>query len=91
MAAGVARPSGLHRLAPGRETIEAEVEYAVSHEQALRLEDVVLRRTGLGTLGHPGTACLERCGNLMGARLGWTEEHLAREIAQTEQQLQPPV
>ncbi len=91
VAAGVARPSGLHSLAPGRETIEAEVEYAVRHEQALRLEDVVMRRTGLGTLGHPGTACLERCANLMGAQLGWTEERVAREIAQTEQQLQPPV
>jgi glycerol-3-phosphate dehydrogenase len=90
MAAGAAHPSGFSQLAADRESIEAEVIYAVEHELAARLEDVVFRRTGLGTLGHPGQRCLHRCVELMGARLGWTEEMATREIERVELRLSVP-
>ncbi len=48
------RLEALERLTPGRESVEAEVVFAVDREMAVNLEDVVFRRTGLGTIGHPG-------------------------------------
>jgi glycerol-3-phosphate dehydrogenase len=75
---------GQRRLTPGRESIEAEVAYAVDREMAVSLEDVVFRRTGLGTIGHPGAGCLRRCADIIGARLGWTPVRMADEILRTE-------
>lgn len=76
-------PSGLRRVAPGRATIEAEVVHAVEREMATRLADVVLRRTGLGALGHPGDDCLERCARIMAPRLGWSDAHRQEEVRRT--------
>jgi len=73
----------LRRLSAGRETIEAEVVYAVEHEMAQQLSDVVFRRTGLGTLGHPGEPALERCATLMAAKLEWTKAHRAGQLGST--------
>jgi glycerol-3-phosphate dehydrogenase len=77
-------PDGRRRLTPARESIEAEVVYAVEREMAVRLEDVVFRRTGLGTVGHPGGDCLSRCAGIIGTRLGWTADRVADEIRRTE-------
>jgi len=71
------------RLCPERECIEAEIAYAVTHEMAQHLDDVVLRRTGLGTVGHPGAACLERAGAIAGALAGWSRSRLDEEVART--------
>ena len=66
-----------------RECVEAEIAFAVTDEMALHLDDVVLRRTGLGALGHPGIACLRRCGEIMAALLGWSDSRLEEEIDRT--------
>lgn len=78
----------LRRLAPERECIEAEIEYATIHEMALTLDDVVFRRTGLGTVGHPGEACLRRAAEIMANHLGWTEEKIDAEVARTRRRFQ---
>ena len=49
----------------------------------MQLDDVILRRTGLGTLGHPGRDCLDRCATMMGATLGWTDAYRAEQVAKT--------
>jgi glycerol-3-phosphate dehydrogenase len=54
---------------------------AVRHEMALTLEDVVVRRTGLGAAGHPGDEVVRRCAELMQAELGWSPERVEDEIA----------
>jgi glycerol-3-phosphate dehydrogenase len=72
------------RLSPDRECIEAEVVFAVVAEMAEHLDDVVFRRTGLGTIGHPGSAALERSASIMAALLGWTVERTRREVERTE-------
>jgi glycerol-3-phosphate dehydrogenase len=79
----VADPALLRRVADERETIGAEVAYAVDHEMAVRLVDVVFRRTGLGLLGHPGERGLERCAAIMAARLGWSAVRRAEELRDT--------
>ncbi len=59
----------------------AEVLYAVSREMALTLEDVIFRRTGLGTLGDPGSAAIQRVAALMQRRFNWSVEETARQVA----------
>ncbi len=64
-------PSLLKRLTPDRENIAAEIRHAVTHEMALTLEDAVFRRTGLGTVGHPGEKALTRAVQIMADLLDW--------------------
>ena len=70
-------------LSPDRESVGAEVRFAVEKEMAVTLSDVVFRRTGLGTLGDPGVECLSRCAEIMGACLGWSEARMRHEVQQT--------
>jgi glycerol-3-phosphate dehydrogenase len=81
---GNTTPTGLEPLSSARETIEAEVMFTVAREMALTLEDVVFRRTGLGTIGHPGGSCLARCASLMGVQLGWDAARVRAEIQRVE-------
>ncbi len=59
-------------LAPGRPHLEAEVVWAVRHELARSLDDVIARRTRLATeLPDRGAAIADRVAALMGGELGW--------------------
>lgn len=64
----------------GRETLDIEIDHAVRHEMALTLDDIVFRRTGLGTVGHPGAQALRRCATLAGALLDWDDEEQRRQM-----------
>jgi glycerol-3-phosphate dehydrogenase len=75
-------PSLLECL-PGSRTLRAELVHAVREEMAVRLEDVVLRRTDLGTAGSPGAPGLEAAGALMAALLGWSPSRMQDELART--------
>lgn len=70
----------LNRITPDRETLEVEIVYAVQHEMAQTLDDVIFRRTGLGIIGHPGHKALNRCADMMGELLGWDESKKQRQI-----------
>ena len=48
---------------------------------ALTLEDVVMRRTGLGQFGPPAPQVLEKVAGQMAAHLGWNDSKKAAEIA----------
>ncbi|MFP4082917.1 MAG: FAD-dependent oxidoreductase [Candidatus Aminicenantes bacterium] len=71
------------RLSPRHDVIEAEVVHAVKYEMAHHLDDVVFRRTGLGTLGSPGLDVIKRCAELMGSALGWDWAAREQEISST--------
>jgi glycerol-3-phosphate dehydrogenase len=58
----------------------AEVIHSVRNEMALRLSDVVLRRTELGSAGYPGNNALEEVASIMGHELNWTSDKLAMEV-----------
>ena len=47
------------------------------------LRDFVFRRTGLGTLGHPGDEALRVCSELIGRELGWSTQRRQEEVADT--------
>jgi glycerol-3-phosphate dehydrogenase len=60
--------------------LRAEIQYAVQEEMALKLTDVILRRTELGTIGYPGDQKLRLCADFMGRMLGWTEARISQEM-----------
>jgi len=63
----------------------AEVRYAVREEMALDLASVVLRRTELGSAGHPGRTALERAAAVTGEELSWSEDKKRVEIEAVEE------
>jgi len=58
-----------------------EHAFALREEMALTLEDMVMRRTGIGQFGRPDSGVLEKIASLMAAQLGWNQEKQLREIA----------
>jgi len=62
------------------DVIAAEVAHAVRNEAAVRLADVVLRRTELGSGAYPGEAAIHRAAELMGEELRWTPSHKREEV-----------
>ena len=75
--------AGLLEPLPDSDTLRVEVVHAVRVEMARRLDDVVFRRTDLGTAGAPSAAALEAAAALMGHELGWDEARRCEEIALT--------
>jgi len=71
----------LARVAADSPVIEGEVIYAVREAAAVRLDDVVFRRTPLGSAGDPGQEAIARCADLMARECGWTDARRAEEIA----------
>ena len=63
---------------------QAQIAFALKEEMALTLEDVVMRRTGLGQFGRPAREVLEKAANQMAAHLGWDDSKKATEIAGIE-------
>lgn len=71
----------LARLTPARPVIAGEVIYAARFCAAVRLEDVVFRRTPLGSSGDPGEEAITRAAEIMARECGWSHERQAEEMA----------
>jgi len=71
--------------------ILAQVTYAVRHEMARTLADIVMRRTGIGTLGNPGDEVLQKVATLAAKELGWDAGKVKQEIEDTNNLLKLPV
>lgn len=76
-----AEPALGRPIAEGRAELAAQVVHAIREEMALHLDDVLFRRTGIGTLGHPGDATLRAVADLMAAELGWDAARTDEELA----------
>ena len=73
--AGLARP-----LAAGHPYLRAEVAYAVTHENALHVEDVLMRRTRLFIeSADAATGTAAEVSAIMGRLLGWSRRRRAAE------------
>ncbi|NCC53817.1 MAG: hypothetical protein EOM20_21795, partial [Spartobacteria bacterium] len=68
------------RVTAERPVLGAEVVHAVRNEHARHLDDVVLRRTVLGSYGYPGDAAAQTCADIMGSEAGWSPERKTQEI-----------
>ena len=55
----------------------AQVYYAIDHEMAFTLEDIFLRRTGLGTLNHPSNVLIQKVAKILKDKLGYSDEELS--------------
>lgn len=67
----------------GSPVIKAEVLHGIREEMAQKLSDIILRRTELGTAGHPGDACLSTCADIMAAELHWNGWRTQKELEET--------
>ncbi len=65
-------------------TIGAEVVHAMREEMAVKLSDVIFRRTGLGTIGYPGDSAVSRVAEIVAGELGWDEERITEEIREVK-------
>jgi glycerol-3-phosphate dehydrogenase len=72
--------SALARLGADRPVIEGEVIYAVREAAAQRLEDVVFRRTPLGSAGHPGEQAVSGAAAIMARECGWSDTRKDEEL-----------
>lgn len=61
---------------------KAEIIYSVREEMAVKMSDVVLRRTECGTSGCPPEAGLRQIAEIMANELNWDEENIEKEIDQ---------
>ncbi len=60
--------------------LETAAELAARDSQALKLEDALLRRTGVGCMGYPGRGALEACARGMQRARGWSTRRTTEEI-----------
>ena len=63
--------------------LPAQVVYGVHYEMARTLKDMVLRRTGIATLGNPGKKSLLRVAEVMARELNWDQERIFEEVENT--------
>jgi glycerol-3-phosphate dehydrogenase len=64
----------------GSDYLIAEVKYALRHELAATLADVVLRRLDMGSGEMPPESTLQSCAEVMGEELGWDAARRGREL-----------
>jgi glycerol-3-phosphate dehydrogenase len=79
-----AQPDTAAPVAASTPTVAAEILYVIKNEAALKLTDIVLRRTTLGAAGHPGVPALETCAAIAAGELGWDAARTREEIAAVE-------
>jgi glycerol-3-phosphate dehydrogenase len=85
MAIAADRPDWRTRVAPGSPVIGAELVLAARKEMAPTLADIVIRRTPLGALGHPGDLVVERAAAIVAAELRWPDDRTREEITAVRQ------
>ena len=73
-------PGGADALCPSNPEIVAQLHHAVHDELAVSLQDVLLRRTGIGTSACQGRDCAETIGERMAKLSGWTTRRLTAEL-----------
>ncbi len=73
-------PDGGERLCPQNPAIVAQLHHAVREEMAVSLQDVLLRRTGIGQSACLGLDCAQGIGQRMADLLGWGPRRLEAEL-----------
>ncbi len=58
--------------------------WSARNESVVHLGDFVFRRTGLGTLGHPGEHAIRESARILGAELNWNDSRIRAEIRDVE-------
>ncbi len=70
--------------------ILAQAVFAIRHEMANTLEDILTRRTGFGTLGLPDEKVLEKIATVAARELGWDDNRRREEMVAVRNILRLP-
>ena len=70
--------------------ILAQVTYAIRNEMARTLSDIIMRRSGIGTLGNPGEDVLQKVATIAARELNWDASKLKQEITAVNNLLKLP-
>jgi glycerol-3-phosphate dehydrogenase len=73
-------PDGFERLCPSNPEIVAQLHHALREELAVSLQDVLLRRTGIGQSRCQGLDCAESIAARMAELGGWSKRRLDAEL-----------
>jgi glycerol-3-phosphate dehydrogenase len=73
-------PDGMERLCPENPEIVAQLHHAATDEMAVSLQDLLLRRTGIGQSPCRGLDCAPAIGARMAEVLGWSGRRLDAEL-----------
>lgn len=73
-------PEGTERLCKNAPEIVAQLHWALETEAAVSLQDVLLRRTGIGTGPCLGLDCAEAVARRMAALAGWSARRMDAEV-----------
>jgi glycerol-3-phosphate dehydrogenase len=74
-------PGGAEPLCARNPEIVAQLHHAVHDEMAVSLQDVLLRRTGIGTSACQGVDCAEAIAQRMAQLCAWTPRRVSAELA----------
>jgi glycerol-3-phosphate dehydrogenase len=75
------------RICEHNPDVLAQVAYAVEHEHAVTLADVLLRRLPVGWSVCHALDGAERAARVMAPRLGWSDDRITHEVAAYEREL----
>jgi glycerol-3-phosphate dehydrogenase len=64
--------------------LEAMTVYGIRKEMALKLSDIVCRRTELGSAGHPGKHILQYCAEAMRREMKWSLSKMKQELEEVD-------
>lgn len=68
----------------------AQAVYAIRQEMARTLMDILIRRTGIGTLGNPGLSVLEKLAGIAAQELQWGTSRMDQELETAQRALSLP-
>jgi glycerol-3-phosphate dehydrogenase len=86
--AALAPDADLTRVVPDQPVLFGHVTHAVRHEMAMRLSDVVRRRTPLYLSRALDRAALTSCASVMARELRWSRREISAEIDATEAEIE---
>ncbi len=81
------QPELKERISDNRPNILAEIDYAIKHEKAVTLTDIMLRRTQIQLSEHQGLDCVETVARRMAYILNWSADKEKEEIENYKQAL----
>jgi glycerol-3-phosphate dehydrogenase len=73
-------PGGAERLCPSNPDVVAQLHHGVHEELTVSLQDVLLRRTGIGTSRCQGRDCADPIARRLALLLGWSGRRLDAEL-----------
>jgi len=68
------------KIAPQHNDIKAQIVFAVKNEKAKTLNDIIIRRSSIGTHEDLGYNCAEDVANIAATILDWSDERKIKEI-----------